>query len=142
MCGLSLTPFQWKTLNSLPPRTIRNILSGLQTVFQDCCCIPLRKIEENPSSDLGWKLLLLLPRMLLQPHTRGGKVGQLEVKARYQRFLNFHWKELLHLQMTATTSIKNHLSMMIGREKWQLDSLNVGKFLEQLKCLLVRDHHW
>ena len=36
--------------------------------------------------------------MLLQPHVRGGKVGIREVKARYQRFLNFYWKEQIHLK--------------------------------------------
>ena len=55
-------------LDSLPPRTIRNIPASLKSMFLDCCCIPLQMIESNPSSDLGWKLLLLLPRMLLQPH--------------------------------------------------------------------------
>ena len=36
--------------------------------------------------------------MLLQPHVRGGKVGIRELKARYQRLLKFHWKELIHLK--------------------------------------------
>ena len=55
-------------------------------------------IESNPSSDLGWKLLLLLPRMLLQLHVQGGKVGHKEVKCRYQRFLSYHWEELIHFK--------------------------------------------
>ena len=36
--------------------------------------------------------------MLLQPHARGGKVGTREVKAIYNRFLQFHWHELIHLR--------------------------------------------
>ena len=85
-------------LTSLPPRSISNLPLCLRSLFQDCCSIPLRKIENDPSNDVGWKLLFLLPRMLLQPHVCGGKVGIREVKARYQRFLNFHWKELIHLK--------------------------------------------
>ena len=82
-------------LHALPPRSIRRIPLCLRSLFQECCNIPLRKIEEDPSNDAGWKLLLLLPKMLLQPHARGGKVGNREVKARYQRFLNFHWKDMI-----------------------------------------------
>ena len=60
-------------LDSLPPRTIWNIPASLKSMFLDYCCIPLPMVESNPSSDLGWKLLLLLPRMLLQPHVQGRK---------------------------------------------------------------------
>ena len=82
-------------LKSLPPRSVRNIPPCLRLMFQECCNIPLRKIEEDPSSDSGWKLLFLFPRILLQPHERSGKVGNRELKARYQRFLSFHWKDSL-----------------------------------------------
>ena len=73
-------------LHALATRSICRIPLCLRSLFQECCNIPLRKIEEDPSNDAGWKLLLLLPRMLLQLHARGGKVGNREVKARYQRF--------------------------------------------------------
>ena len=63
-------------LHTLPPRSIRRIPSCLRSLLQECCNIPLRKIEEDPSNDAWWKLLLLFPRMLLQPHARGGKVGK------------------------------------------------------------------
>ena len=52
-------------LHALPPRSIRRIPSCLQSLFQECCNISLRNIEEDPSNDTGCKLLLLLPRMLL-----------------------------------------------------------------------------
>ena len=40
--------------------------------------------------------MLLLPMMLLRPHQRG-KCGIREIKATHNRFLHFHWKELLYL---------------------------------------------
>ena len=65
----------------------------------------------------------------------GGKVGQREVKARYQRFLNFHWKELLHLQMTATTSIKNYLSTDDWKRKVAVGFAQCGEISRAAKTL-------
>ena len=42
-------------LHSLPPRSVHSITPSLRTLFQECCYIPLRKIEEDPSCHLGWK---------------------------------------------------------------------------------------
>lgn len=54
-------------LHSTPPRTVQNILPSLRSDFQDCCSLPLSKIRDDPEDINAWKLLFLLPRMLLPP---------------------------------------------------------------------------
>jgi hypothetical protein len=73
--------------------------------------------------------------MLLQPHSGGGKVGQRGVKTRYQCFLNFHWKELIHLKVTTSLSRHNHLSTEVWKRKLQLDLFNAGEISRAAKLL-------
>ena len=84
-------------LRSLPPRTVQHMPYCLRTLFQECCSVPLSKISEDPGYDGGWKLLMLLPRMIMRPHPREGRSGIKEIKAIYHRFLGFHSKELIEL---------------------------------------------
>ena len=70
-------------LHSLPPRTVQQVPYCLRTLFQECCSVPLSKISEDPGYDGGWKLLILLPRMIMRPHPRGGRSGIKEIKAIY-----------------------------------------------------------
>ena len=85
-------------LRSLPPRTVQHVLYCLRILFQECCSVLLSKISEDPGYDAGWKLLILLPRMIMRPHPRGGRSGIKEIKAIYHRFLGFHWQELIELR--------------------------------------------
>ena len=118
-------------LNALPPRSIRRIPSCLRSLFQECCKIPLRKIEEEPSNDTGWKLLMLLPRMLLQPHARGGKVGNKEIKARYQGFLNFHWKDMVQLNAIGNRGSKSNALSDDGKRRLAVRLIQSGEIQRQ-----------
>ena len=100
----------WRLIDSISVEDIINGSSALyvqylppslRASFQDCCVIPLGKIEENPSYGGGWKLLLLLPCMILRPNAKG-KAGVWEIKAIHQRFLHFYWRELIQLQRKKT----------------------------------------
>ena len=70
----------------------------LRTLLEKCCSVSLSKISEDPGYDGDWKLLMLLPRMIMRPHPRGGRSGIKEIKAIYHRFLGFHWQELIELR--------------------------------------------
>ena len=63
--------------------------NGLCSAGQECCSIPLWKIEDDPSSKLGWKLLFLLPRIILQPQARGGRIGMREINQNINELFNF-----------------------------------------------------
>ena len=83
-------------LQSISVHFVQYVPPALRSTFYDCCLIPLHKIEEEPEYEGGWKLLLLLLRMFLKPHPKG-KSGLRDLKAIHQRFLHFHWKELVNL---------------------------------------------
>ena len=124
-------------LKCIPARTIQYVQPVLRSSFFDCCMIALHKIEENPEYDGGWKLLMLLPRMLLNPHPRG-KYGIREVKAIHQRFLHFHWKELLHLQKTkphVKSGIKKNQCAVDWKCKAALKSIKSGELSRAARIL-------
>ena len=104
-------------------------------MFQECCNISLQKIDEDPSSDVGWKLLFLLPRILLQPHVRGGKVGYKEVKARYQSFLNFRWDELIELNTPTNRKSENKSMTDENKRKAAVKLAQVGEISKAAKFL-------
>ena len=83
-------------LKMTPPQTVKCIKPKLKSQFQDCCLIPLQRIRENPMDDEAWKLLFLLPRMILCPLSRGGKSKIKDIHCIYDKFLNFQWAELVH----------------------------------------------
>ncbi len=102
-------------LQSLTVRSVQYV-PPLQSTFYDCCLIPLRKIKEEPEYKGGWKLLLLLLRMILNPHPKG-KSGLRDVKAIHQRCLHFHWKELVNLQSSNKESRKVDASSKQNQEE-------------------------
>ena len=122
-------------LHSLPPRSVHSITPSLRTLLQECCSIPLRKIEEDPSCDLGWKLLLLLPRMILQPQVRGGKVGVRDTKARYQRFIHFHWRELIQFQKDYSPPICSSKNEDDHRKRVAIRLVRCGELSRAAKAL-------
>lgn len=80
------------------PITVRRIAPSLKSSFQYCCTVALERIESDPSDDNGWKLLLLIPRMLLQSNQHGGKLGIKEAKSLYHKFLDYQWEQLVQLE--------------------------------------------
>ena len=50
-----------------------------------------------------WKLLLLLPRLLLRRTEVDGEAGKQEYSKRYQHFLRGDWQELLREARTQST---------------------------------------
>ena len=101
--NLDLETTAWKYIQDLtgedilkaaPPRVVQTIHPTVKAGFQDCCVVALGKICVDPSDELAWKLLFLLPCMLLTPLVRGGKHGLCDVKAAYHQFLSWNWSDL------------------------------------------------
>ena len=107
----------------LPP-IVRGISPSLKSLFLDCCDISLTKILQDPSDDVGWKLFLLIPRMILC-HRRGGISAIRQARSKFLLFLNFQWEQLLSLQ---TSSSLKHPS-----KDSQL-GLNHQKALRLVRC--------
>ena len=92
-------------LKSLPPRTVQSIPSKLKSLFQDCCSIPLSQLALDSSDVKAWKLLLLIPKMILTPLGRSGKSHTSGIKARYKLFLEYRWEELLQIWQLSSETV-------------------------------------
>ena len=53
------------------------------------------EVFSNTRMSRGWKLLMLLPRMLLHRPSRGGCVSQKQLEERFRRFQEGEWLSLL-----------------------------------------------
>ena len=56
------------------------------SVFHKSCGIPLERIASDSSDAVAWKLLMLVPRMVLTPPKRGGRAGCQEIHNLCQNF--------------------------------------------------------
>ena len=100
-----------ESISSAPtPRSVQQIASCLKSTFQDCCAIPLRKLESNPNDSAAWKLLFLIPRMLLQPGRGEKQSGIKKAMQLQQKFLNFQWEELIQLEKPSAVSKPSRLA--------------------------------
>ena len=100
---------------------------------------PSRRLKiEDPLNKRGWKLFFLLPKMILQRHSRRGKVETKEVKAIYNRFLQCHWEELIHLKR----SLKDQLSITSGIEQGKNAAIKLVKCgeLSRVSRILTSQH--
>ena len=75
--------------------SVQSIHSGVKAIFQSCCAIPLKRISVNAYDETLWKLLFLIPRIVLSHLARGGKKKGGNIKETYRRFFAYQWEELL-----------------------------------------------
>ena len=89
--GLELVGFNTYCTDEVYPSAIgiQYIPPALRSTFYDCCLIPLRKIAGDPQYDGGWKLLFLLPRMILKPHPRGNYIWCTRCQSDSSAFFTF-----------------------------------------------------
>ena len=121
-------------LHSLPPRTVRYVPPSLRSLFQECVQVAFAEIEANPSSETGWKLLLLIPPMILYPQKRGGKPGMKETKSTYKQFLEYKWESLLQLHRS-DSSPRVVLSGVNEKRKAALRLIKVGELSRAARVL-------
>ena len=76
----------------------------MKSRFLDCCGPVLARINEYPGDEDAWKLLFLLPRMMLPPPSRGGKTRNKCIIGAYNDFKNFRWDQLIDLKTSQMMS--------------------------------------
>ena len=100
---ISRLSFQYVLQAQFRP-TLTKIPAAVVSLFQQCCSIPLQEIAAEPRDSSGWFLLFLLPRMLLSPTRRGGRLRVIELRSVFQKFLSYRWEELLQLNQRSKKS--------------------------------------
>ena len=67
-----------------------------QALFAACVMIGLRHIVSHTDSDLGWRLVFLIPDLLLRPLPRGQKGVQRVIMDRCKEFILGGWEGLIY----------------------------------------------
>ena len=117
-------PAQEEQTGWIPPRTWRQLEAvdlaaelhkPVRTVgepprwFRGSLCrafhIALRQWEKTPNVST-WKLIVLLPRMLLQPTGELGEAGKEIFQARMRKFLRGDWQDLLDEAAASTAEVQ------------------------------------
>ena len=125
----------WEEVFQRCPSTVVNVKDYLKSLSQQALRIPLQCLAVNASDVGAWKLLFLMPSMLLTRDVRrGGKKGSAEIKKKFRMFLDFSWQPLL--KNPATPSYFNSgESEERGRlRKGERDMFTRELFLEQHVC--------
>ena len=89
--------FSWDDILGRCPSTVASVRDYLKPLWIQALRLPLQCLSRCASDEGAWKLLFLLPSMLLTRATRqrGGKKGQGEVRKKFRQFLDFIWEPLL-----------------------------------------------
>ena len=97
----SLDDIDLKVIFSNRAAVMRSVPSFLQGAFRTTMRVALTELvkgideQSNVRMTRGWKLFLLLPRLLLHKPFRGGLVPKKILEARFHLFQMGHWQELL-----------------------------------------------
>ena len=85
---------------------MKNIPKFLRDPFRSAWRLTLREItesqEDHVRSTRGWKLLMLLPRMLLYRPPRGGNASKQKLNQRFDDFAKGRWASLLEASRSST----------------------------------------
>ena len=66
---------------------------AMRLVFEEI--LEGHEVNSNTRMSRGWKLLMLLPRMLLHRPSRGGRISRKQLEERFRRFQEGEWLCLL-----------------------------------------------
>ena len=89
------------TIFSRRAAVMKTVPKFLWGSFRVALKVALEEITEGADSrdivrqERGWKLLFLLPRMLLHRPPRGGQVGRAKLISRFEKFSSGNWLELV-----------------------------------------------
>ena len=98
----NLPPRTWRQLERVdlaeefrkPVRTVREPPRWFRGQLRRAFAVALQQWQRDKSTS-SWKLVLLIPRLLLQPTAEKGGAGKKVFEERMQRFLRGEWLELL-----------------------------------------------
>ena len=128
----SLDPVDLREVFSCRASVLHSIPHFLKGAFRGAVRVALKAVLQGyqthsvARTTQGWKMLMLLPRLLLHRPLRGGKVSRKKFQERFQRFHEGRWTELLaesvaNAQKTHQTSVRRrHRQRDDGRQR-QLD---------------------
>ena len=86
--------------------------------FALCCAMPLKLLKVDPQNESAWKLLLLVPILLLQRESREGQSGRKDIE-RFRLFKEERFGELSHL----TKATRHKRSQGISNQETAQDML-------------------
>ena len=118
----------------LPP-IVRIIAPSLKSLFQDCCELALMRILQDPNDDIGWKLFLSIPRMVLC-HNRGGASAIRQARSKFLTFLDFQWDQLLCLQRSSSLKPSSKESEVSTKQQKALRLVKCGELSRAAKLLV------
>ena len=111
----------WDDILSRCPHTVVGIKDHLKALWQQAVRVPLRALSSDISDESAWKLLFLLPSMLLMKDVQqGGKKGGGEIKRKFRRFWTFSGPPSCQYSL--------HLSFTLRALSYHLTVLDVGSF--------------
>lgn len=111
----------WEWLEALPLATacvmetssMKKVPTRCESIFARCCLVAMRRIISHPHDELGWKLFLCVPSLLLGVPASGGKGLTALVRRRCERFLLGEWS---HLAPTSWRDSAERVAAGGGRE--------------------------
>ena len=123
----SLDVVDLKEVFSNRAAVMRSVPSFLRGAFRTTMRVALTEIvkgideQSNVRMSRGWKLFLLLPRLLLHKPVRGGLVPKKTLEARFHMFQMGQWHELLDASISNTAKI--HQRSVRRRRREQGDGI-------------------
>ena len=100
--------------------TITKVQDSLLDKFLECQRLPLQHIESHPQDSRGWRLLILIPAMILWNPGRGGESSVAQVKRRFRLFGELRFAELLSTSLEHTIASRSR--KIAARKEEDLDS--------------------
>ena len=125
------------------PKFMQTVPVMLRGVFRSAMKLALQEIldgteaESHVRATRGWKLFLLLPRMLLFRPARGGLVPRKQLEARFKSFHDGRWIQLLN--EGAVSSEKSHTQSARRRRRAQDDDDEAKRAARALSLEQVGD---
>ena len=87
----------------------------------------------------GWKIFMLLPRMLLATNPGRSKSMVREVKSRSEKFVSFHWDSLLHLNTYRAETPRTNSNSSDQRKKAALRLVKKSELSRAARLLTSSD---
>lgn len=125
-------------VNAPLPRITQSIAPSLKSLFQECCLLAMHQILLDPQDDVGWKLFLAIPRMILR-YARGGSSAVRRNRTIYQDFINFRWDSMLRFQWSEKKSPSKKSSDFTKRQKAAVRLVKKGELSRAAKLLTSPD---
>ena len=119
------------------PRIVQGVPTSWKPLLQECTDLAMNRILKEPLDIAGWKLLMLIPRMVLR-HAQGGASGIRQARSNFRDFLQFQWEQLLlpDTGMRKHMEAKDSISSDDRRHRLALKLIRCGELSRAAKLLV------